>query len=422
MTITTTIITITTTTTIEAVGQGLVGRLGRHGLPLTLLAGSADDFRTRTWLILYPSHPWLKRFGSRDWATLSTTSAIVYPPRNPASEKSAAPLAARASETPPEKSGDGQAKKDVSAPAAGPLRSVPPWRVDAPPIVSQVSVATEHYNRLVRMTARGEKLRASVELQTEYHTADLMSANVIAEIPSTDLASELVMLGAQLDSWHSGTGTTDNAAGCAVVLEVARILRVLDLKPRRTVRVALWTGEEQNLLGSAAYVSAHFGLPKSSEAGVPPSSSAEDSVKNSERDKLSVYFNLDNGGGKIRGIHLQNNEAVRPIFRQWLKPFKDLGAETIALANNFGSDPISFDAAGLPGFAFIQDEIEYWSRTHHSNMDVYDRVIADDLKQAAVIVASFVYEAAMRNEKLPRKPGRSAAPAAATPPPPAGGN
>ena len=355
---------------------------------------------------------------------LFTTAATVYPPRDDAAEKAAAIALPKAVPAAPKKTADA-AKKGKGAPITPPLRSVSAWKNDAPPIIPQVTVAAEHYNRLVRMTAQGEQLRASVELQADYHTADLMSANVIAEIPGTDLAGELVMLGAHLDSWQSGTGATDNAAGSAVALEAVRILRALDLKPRRTIRLALWSGEEQGLLGSKAYVAAHFGELKAPTPAAPRDDSdpfavtrppvVGEIVKKPAHEKLSAYFNLDNGGGKIRGVYLQNNEAARPIFRSWLKPFRDLGAETVSLANTGGTDHLSFDAIGLPGFQFIQDEIEYNTRTHHGNMDLYDRVIADDMKQAAVIMAAFVYEAAMREEKIPRKPARPAP--AATPPP-----
>lgn len=356
--------------------------------------------------------------------TLFTAAATVYPPRDPTAEKSAA---AATPQTPPPatKKTTAAAKKGKGAPITPPIRNVSPWKTDAPPIIPQVTVAAEHYNRLVRMVAQGVTLRASVELQADYHTADLMAANVVAEIPGTDLAGELVMLGAHLDSWQSGTGATDNAAGSAVVLEAVRILRALDLKPRRTIRIALWTGEEQGLLGSKAYVAAHFGELKAPTPAAPRDDSdpfavtrrpvVGEVVKKPAHEKLSAYFNLDNGAGKIRGIYLQNNEAARPIFRQWLKPFKDLGAETVSLANTGGTDHLPFDQIGLPGFQFIQDEIEYHTRTHHGNMDVYDRVIADDMKQAAVLMAAFAYEAAMREEKLPRKPPRAAP--AATPSP-----
>ena len=343
--------------------------------------------------------------------TLFTAAATVYPPRDPnAKAAKAEPAAEKAA---PKKKGSGK-----SGPPAPTVRNVSAWKTDAPPIIPQITVAAEHFNRLARMSAAGEKLRAAIQLQTDYHTADLMAANVVAEIPGTDLADEIVMLGAHLDSWQSGTGATDNAAGSAVVMEAVRILRALDLKPRRTVRAALWTGEEQGLLGSKAYVAAHFGEPKTAAAPNAPASGEPDPfavtrpapageiVKKPAHEKLSAYFNLDNGGGKIRGIYLQNNETARPIFREWLKPFKDLGAETISLANTGGTDHLPFDQIGLPGFQFIQDTIEYNSRTHHGNMDVYDRVIADDLKQAAVIMAAFVYEAAIRDEKIPRKPVR----------------
>ncbi len=347
-------------------------------------------------LLLQPS-----RLGES--GTLFTSAATVYPPRgSPGGD-----LAAK-------ESGADNAKKK----GAAPLRGISPWKTDAPPVVPQVTVAGEHFNRLVRMIAQGERLCVAVELQAEYLTGDLMSANVLAEIPGTDLAGELVMLGAHLDSWHSGTGATDNAAGCAVMMEAVRILQALQLKPRRTIRVALWSGEEQGLLGSKAYVAAHFGAPRTPAAAasrdepdpfaVNPRGPATDIEKKPAHEHLSAYFNLDNGGGRIRGIYLQNNEAARPIFRQWLKPFKDLGAETVSLANTGGTDHLAFDAVGLPGFQFIQDEIEYGTRTHHANMDVYDRTVTDDLKQAAVIVAAFAYQAAIRDEKIPRKPAPAA--------------
>ena len=351
---------------------------------------------------------------------LFTGAATVYP--KPTSAKAApADKSARKPSTAEAKSTGTGPRPSPQAPA----RTVSPWQTDAPPILPQITVAAEHYNRLVRMTEAGEKLRIAVDLQAEYLAKNLMAANVVAEIPGSDLADELVMLGAHLDSWHSGTGATDNAAGSAVAMEAVRILRALDLKPRRTIRVALWTGEEQGLLGSKAYVTEHFGIAKSTPGATAGSRPAADGAARSGRstspttvekkpahDRLSAYFNLDNGGGRIRGIYLQNNEAARPIFREWLKPFRDLGAETVSLATTAGTDHLSFDAVGLPGFQFIQDEIEYWTRTHHGNMDVYDRVVADDLKQAAVIMATFVYQAAMRDEKLPRKPGPIAPPAA----------
>jgi Zn-dependent M28 family amino/carboxypeptidase len=223
------------------------------------------------------------------------------------------------------------------------------------------------------------------------------------------------MLGGHLDSWHAGTGATDNGAGVAVVMEAVRILKAAGLKPRRTVRLALWTGEEQGLLGSRAYVSEHFGSYATDGASGGQSSSGEGSgerrgsgssrtlTRKPDYDKFAAYFNLDNGSGRIRGIFAQENAGAWAVFRNWLAPFRDLGAETVTLATTSGTDHLSFDAIGLPGFQFIQDPIEYSSRTHHSNADVYDRIVADDLKQAAVIMASFVYHAAMADEKLPRK-------------------
>jgi Zn-dependent M28 family amino/carboxypeptidase len=255
-----------------------------------------------------------------------------------------------------------------------------------------------------------------------------MAHNTVAEIPGGDLADELVMLGAHLDSWHGGTGATDNAAGVAVCMEAVRIIRALGLQPRRTIRIALWSGEEQGLLGSRAYVTKHFGsttnLAASRSASADRDSSGDDQTgertrrrpgRGGERkiipgpdfDRLSAYFNLDNGGGKIRGIYLQGNEACRPIFRRWLAPFADLGAETITASNTGGTDHQPFDGIGLPGFQFIQDGLDYWSLTHHSNMDVVDRIVPEDLKQASVIMAAFVYQTAMADEKLPRKPARA---------------
>jgi carboxypeptidase Q len=217
------------------------------------------------------------------------------------------------------------------------------------------------------------------------------------------------MVGAHLDSWHSGTGATDNGAGSVVMMEVMRILKALDVKPRRTIRLGLWTGEEQGLLGSQNYVQQHFGsrppIEEPDMKGMPTLLRREAGpvTTKAEQAKVSAYFNVDNGSGKIRGVYLQENEAVAPIFEAWMQPFKDLGMSTLTMRNTGGTDHQSFDAVGIPGFQFIQDPLDYDTRTHHSNMDVYDRLQADDLKQAAVIVASFVYNAAMRDQMLPRK-------------------
>ena len=292
-------------------------------------------------------------------------------------------------------------------------RLIQSYDKNAPPIRPQIVLAVEHYNRIVRMLEAGEKVKMTVDLAVDWQDADPMGYNTIAEIPGSDLKDEIVMLGGHMDSWHSGTGATDNGAGVAVAMEAVRILKALNLKPRRTIRVALWTGEEQGLLGSRAYVAEHFGkfvtlsavAPGAQPAPMPsPSPVPATLVTKPEYEKFSSYFNLDNGTGKIRGVYLQGNESVRALFRQWLVPFRDMGAATLSISNTGGTDHLSFDAIGLPGFQFIQDEIEYETRTHHSNQDVFDRIQADDLKQAAIIMAAFVYNAAMRDEKLPRKP------------------
>ena len=261
-------------------------------------------------------------------------------------------------------------------------------------MMPQATLASEDYNRLVRMIQLGEKPTMTVEIRAQYHDEDQMGYNTIAEIPGTDpkLKDEIVMLGGHLDSWHAGTGATDNGAGCAVAMEAARILIAAGLKPRRTIRVALWSGEEQGLFGSAAYVKQRFGEMKNGNL-----------VKGAEYDRISAYFNLDNGTGKIRGVYLQGNAAVKPIFEAWLAPFADLDAKTLTLANTGGTDHLPFDAVGIPGFQFIQDPVEYDTRTHHSNQDNYDRIQAEDMKQASVIMAAFVYQTAMMDERLPRK-------------------
>ena len=297
------------------------------------------------------------------------------------------------------------------------------WATNAPAFPPQITLAAEDYNRMVRMIQQGLKLKMAVDLQVQFCPDDLMAYNTVAEIPGTDLRKEIVMLGAHLDSWHAGTGATDNAVGVAAVMEAVRILKVLNLQPRRTIRVGLWSGEEQGLLGSKAYVARHFGYytnaaparalraPKEqtddqpvaavSSTNSPP---ARRLVRQGDYDKLSAYFNLDNGAGRIRGVYMQGNEAVRPLFRRWLEPFRDLDAETLTDANTTGTDHLSFDAIGLPGFQFLQDPLDYGSRTHHTNEDVLDRIQPEDLKQAAVILAAFAYDAAILDEKLPRKP------------------
>ena len=284
-----------------------------------------------------------------------------------------------------------------------------PWATDPPTVIPQLVLAAEHYNRLVRMVQKGAHPKLEIDIQTQYHDGDLNSFNIIAEIPGTDLKDEVVMLGGHFDSWHAGTGATDNAIGVGVAMEAVRILKAIDAKPRRTIRIGLWTGEEQGLFGSKAYVAEHFGSAQTPSRGAPEGRGEGSRPQptyelKAEHEKFSSYFNLDNGTGKIRGIYLQGNEAARPIFRAWLAPFADMGATTITASNTGGTDHQSFDGIGLPGFQFIQDPLEYDTRTHHSSMDVYERIQEDDAKQASVIMATFVYHAAIRDERLPRKP------------------
>jgi len=312
---------------------------------------------------------------------------------------------------------------DPQPTATGFPRGTPPYDKSKPKVIPQLVMAIEHYNRIVRMLQAGEPVKMSVDLAVAWQDQDLNGYNTVAEIPGTDLKDEIVMLGGHMDSWHSGTGATDNGAGVSVAMEAVRIIQALGLKPRRTIRIALWTGEEQGLLGSRAYVAEHFGSMQTPMTSAVPANGANANamgggngngnagaqpapvlVKKGEYENLSGYFNLDNGTGKIRGVYLQGNEGVRSLFRQWLTPFRDMGAATLSISNTGGTDHLSFDAIGLPGFQFIQDEIEYDTRTHHSNQDVFDRIQADDMKEAATIMAAFVYQTAMRDQKLPRKP------------------
>lgn len=277
-------------------------------------------------------------------------------------------------------------------------------------IIPQVVMATEDYNRIMRLIQLGKAPRMTMNIQSQYHDQDLMGYNTVAEIPGTDpaLKDEVVMVGAHLDSWHSAGGATDNASGSAVAMEAARIIQALGLKPRRTIRVALWSGEEQGLNGSREYVKQHFGEVKAGTGTGGPNPVPAEIIKSGsgEYDKLSAYYNLDNGTGRIRGVYMQGNSAVERIFKEWLEPFHGMGAKTLTLQNTGGTDHLSFDRIGLPGFQFIQDEIEYSTRTHHSNMDNFDRIQAEDMKQASIIMAAFVYQTAMMDEKLPRKPVR----------------
>ncbi len=264
---------------------------------------------------------------------------------------------------------------------------------DSPEAPASVVLSSDDYLRLQRLIEGGIKVEVEADVKTKFYTDDLKGYNVIAEIPGTDpaLKDEVVMLGGHLDSWHAATGATDNAAGCSVMMEVVRILKAIGVQPRRTIRIALWSGEEQGLYGSRNYV----------KNQVADTANGQWVFK--DQPKISGYFNLDNGTGKVRGVYLQGNEAVRPIFQKWLEPFNDMGAKTLTINNTGGTDHLSFDRVGVPGFQFIQDEIEYDTRTHHTNMDTYDHLVPEDLKEAAVVVAAFVYNTAMRDEKLPRK-------------------
>ncbi|HKY04124.1 MAG TPA: M20/M25/M40 family metallo-hydrolase, partial [Blastocatellia bacterium] len=273
---------------------------------------------------------------------------------------------------------------------------------DAPVIPPQIVMAVEHYNRIIRALAKGAPVELEININSRFHDQDMMGYNIIAEIPGTDLKDEIVMIGAHFDSWHGATGATDNAAGSAVAMEAVRIIQALGIKPRRTIRIALWGGEEQGLLGARAHVTKHYGRK------IDAQGSNRDAVPEFElkpgHEKFSAYYNLDNGTGKIRGIYLQGNEELRSIFRAWLAPFKEMGASTITASNTSGTDHQAFDAVGLPGFQFIQDPVEYSTRTHHTNMDTYERIQEEDVKQAAIVMASFVYNTAMRDKRLPRKP------------------
>ena len=257
----------------------------------------------------------------------------------------------------------------------------------------EVVVNAEDYLKIQRLLADEKQVELEMNIKNNWYSDDLQGYNVVGEIPGADAAlkTQVVMLGGHLDSWHTGTGATDNAAGCIVMMEAVRILKSLGVVPRRTIRIALWGGEEQGLLGSFGYVKKHYGNP--ADMKLMPA-----------QKEVSVYFNLDNGSGKIRGVYAQNNDSVKAIFSEWLKPFADMGATGVTRSNTGSTDHLSFDAVGIPAFQFIQDPLEYETRTHHSNMDVYDHLSIDDLKQAAQVVAAFIYNAAMRDGMMPRKP------------------
>jgi hypothetical protein len=285
-----------------------------------------------------------------------------------------------------------------------------------PQAVTQLIVSAAQWSRVARLVERKLEVEVEIDVRATFHEEDTNGYNVVAELPGSDRKGELVMIGAHLDSWHPGTGATDNGAGSAVMLEVMRILKAVSARPRRTIRIGLWGGEEQGLLGSRAYVSEHFASrperpretgPEEVPAFLRDDPPAPMTLKPGHA-KLSAYFNLDNGTGKIRGIYLQENAATKPVFEGWMAAVEDMGATRVSLRNTGGTDHQAFDSVGLPGFQFIQDPIEYsngsFFGTHHTDMDVYDRLQREDLMQAAVVIATFAYTAANRDELLPRKP------------------
>ena len=290
--------------------------------------------------------------------------------------------------------------------------------------VPRVTLSVEHFGRVARLIEKKVPVEVEVNVEARFYDDDDKAYDTIAEIAGTDpaLKDQLVMLGGHMDSWHAGEGATDNGAGVAVAMEAVRLLKQLGARPRRTIRIALWSGEEEGLLGSRGYVKEHFGSrPESTnprDQNLPSfmRSPAGPLQLKPEQKLVSVYFNLDNGTGKIRGVYLQGNTSVAPIFEKWMEPFHDLGMTTLTMRNTGGTDHLSFDAVGIPGFQFIQDPMDYGALTHHSNLDVYEHIRPEDLKQAAVIMASFVYDAAMRDEMIPRKPIRPDEPAPKTEP------
>jgi hypothetical protein len=277
----------------------------------------------------------------------------------------------------------------------------------------RVAISVEHFGRVARLVDQNVPVEVELNVETRFYDDDPMGYNTIAEIPGVDpkLKDQVVMLGGHMDSWHASEGATDNGAGVVATMEAIRLLKKLGVEPRRTIRIALWSGEEQGLLGSRAYVKAHFGYRQ-------PSTDPQDEILpewlrptvgapqlKPDQKLVSAYFNLDNGAGRIRGIYLQEDAGAEPLFEKWMEPFRDLGMTTITMRNTFFTDHISFDAVGIPGFQFIQDGLDY-GLTHHSSVDSYEHIRPDDLKQAATIIAGFVYDAAMSDEMVPRKPIR----------------
>ena len=292
------------------------------------------------------------------------------------------------------------------------VQSAGAWRKSEPvSSLPDVVMSIEHYGRIVRLLDRKEEVALELDIRTKTIDEDQLQYNTIAELPGTDKRGEIVMIGAHLDSWHAGTGATDNGAGVAATMEAMRILKAIGVHPKRTIRIGLWSGEEQGLIGSQAYVASHFATRPTAQPGNPQEDFGAYNRPMTgplglkpEHAKLSAYFNLDNGTGKIRGVYAQENAAVVPIFESWIAPLKDLGVTAVTMRNTGSTDHVSFDVVGLPAFQFIQDEIEYETMTHHTNLDTYERLQREDLMQASVVIACFAYQAAMRDALLPRKP------------------
>jgi len=268
---------------------------------------------------------------------------------------------------------------------------------DDPKPLPTLSMAAEHYNRILRILEKNIPVMLEVEIRNTWYEDDPTDYNITADLPGTDLKDEVVILGNHYDSWHTGTGAADNACGCAIVMEALRILKEIGVRPRRTIRAAFWGGEEQGLYGSRGYVNRHYARMTGNYGNIKVEEKLPD------YDKMCAYFNFDNGTGRIRGVNLQGNERLRPIFEAWMQPFRDLEMTHLSPASVGGTDHLSFDWAGLPGFQFIQDRLDYRTQ-YHTNMDVYDRLVPEDLRQASVIFASFAYHAAMGDKMLPRKP------------------
>jgi carboxypeptidase Q len=377
----------------------LKGKIVLFSLPVPVKPGyTAEATRlTDSTLLLLANSPASESYSARRYPTMTEPQRLAYAKWTFCQKEGAvavleASLGAR--------SKDGTVMTgaaSVPSPADFPYsKRITSYDQNAPKILPQIIVASEHYNRMIRQLQSGLKVTLDLTFETEFFPQE-PGFNIIAEIPGSDLKDEVVMIGAHFDSWHSGTGTTDNGVGSAVMMEAMRLIKSLGIQPRRTIRIGLWGGEEQGLLGSKNYVKRTYGtrLDKSYPY---------DSIQlTPAAEKFSAYFNMDNGNGKYRGIYTQGNEKVASIFRSWIAPFVKMGASTITLKNTSGTDHLTFDALNLPAFQFIQDPIEYGSRTYHTNMDVFDKAVEDDLKHNSIITAFFAWQAANRDERLPRK-------------------